>query len=501
MVDVERMAMARVRVMGQQVAASAVNRFGLGARPGELAQVSGDPRGWLHAQIGSDAAGAAFAGLPASAEYLARYYEVLRMRREARDRQSQAGDPMRAENQAQPMAGRRGLRAQQISEVMLRQAVAVRSDRSFSERIVRFWSNHFAISVDKLIAASFAAPMEREAIRPHAFGRFADLLLAVERHPGMLLYLDNAQSIGDDSRLAEQAQRRARRNPGARRRGLNENLAREILELHTLGVDAGYTQADVQELAKAITGWSVPSPRDGGLRQSGDAFVFRAMAHEPGSRRVLGKSYAAAGQAQGQAQGEAQSEAQGEAVLRDLAVHPATAHHLAFKLARHFVADVPPPALVARMAAAYLRADGDLPALYRALIDDDAAWSADARKFKSPDDFMVSALRGCGLDANADLGFAMRLQAQLGQPMFQPRSPAGFGDTAADWGGPDALYKRVQTAQALAERATAMAPLAFGQAALGPALDADTATALRRAESMQQGMALLLASPVFQWRT
>lgn len=469
--------------MTMRTATAAANRFGLGARAGELARIGDDPHGWLRAQLDGADAQEAFATLPSSASYLGRYYDLLRMRRAAR-RETRAAPG----EERQAMPDRRRFRQSLARETVLRQRVAVRSDHGFAERIVRFWSNHFAVSVDKFIAASFAAPMEREAIRPHAFGHFADLLLAVERHPGMLLYLDNAQSIGEDSRLGAAAARRASRNPQARKRGLNENLAREILELHTLGVDGGYAQADVGELARALTGWSVPSPRDDVDGEPQVAYVFRAQAHEPGARQVLGRRYAESG------------EAQGAAILRDLATHPATARHLAFKLARHFVADAPPPALVERMGRAYLASGGELGALYAAMIDDDAAWADDARKFKTPDDFMLSALRACGLDADADLGLALRLQAQLGQPLFQPRSPAGFGDIAADWSGPDALYKRVQAALALAERSPAAVPLELGRSALGTGLDDDTAMALRRAESARQGMALLLASPAFQWR-
>jgi len=468
--------------MGVRVAASAANRFGLGARPGELAQVGGDPRDWLRSQLRGGDVAAAFAGLPTSAAYLGQYYDLLRARRDARKARSGAENAPAAI----PDPAQRRFRRQLGLEAVLRQQVAVRSAQGFAERIVRFWSNHFAISVDKRIAAAFAAPMEREAIRPHAFGRFADLLLAVERHPGMLLYLDNAQSIGEDSRLGQRSARRAARRSDARKRGLNENLAREILELHTLGVDGGYAQADVGELARALTGWSVPGPRED--IADGQASVFRAEAHEPGVRTVLGKAYRDAGAGQA------------EAILRDLAVHPATARHLAFKLARHCVADVPPPALVARMARAYLDSDGALPALYAAMIDDDAAWGEDARKFKTPDDFLLSALRASGLDGDADVRLALQLQAQLGQPLFQPRSPAGFGDIADDWGGPDALFKRVQAAQALAERAAVASPAALGADVLGDALGTDAAMALRRAESAQQGVALLLASPVFQWR-
>ncbi|WP_256646583.1 DUF1800 domain-containing protein [Thermomonas paludicola] len=457
---------------------SAANRFGLGARAGELQRIGNDPRGWLLAQLGVAQPIDAFAGLPDSAGYLDLYVQVQKQRKQMRELKA-AGDL----DAARRVSGRDGLRRAMQQELLLRQGVAVASEQGFRERLVRFWSNHFAISVDKHVAALFAAPMEREAIRPHVGGRFVDMLLAVERHPGMLLYLDNAQSIGDDSRMAT-------RRAGARKRGLNENLAREIMELHTLGVNAGYSQQDVTEFARAITGWSVARPNDRG--SGSGAFVFRATAHEPGARRVFGSTYRQPG------------EEQGVAILHDLARHPATARHVSMKLARHFVADAPAPALVERMARAWLASDGDLAQVCRTMVEDDRAWVAMDRKFKTPEDFCVSALRACGLDGQRELALSLRLQGQLGQPVFQPRSPAGFGDVAADWGGPDALFKRVQAAQTLAERLPTgidLTPQVLGDAVLGSALDAQTATALRRAESVQQGVALLLASPAFQWRT
>ncbi len=263
---------------------SAANRFGLGARPGELAAM-GEPRDWLAAQLQSPPLAPALQGLPDSLAYLRREADYQRERRQAR--QQAAGDPQQAAQQAQQAA--RGLyRQAQAQELAARYRVAVSSPAGFAERLVQFWSNHFAVSVDKRAAALYAAPMEREAIRPHCMGRFADLLLAVERHPAMLRYLDNANSVGPDSLLAQRAQRRALRldpERPVRRLGLNENLAREILELHTLGVDGGYTQADVTELTRAITGWGVPAPRDFEQGAPGAAFVFRAQAHAAGSRR------------------------------------------------------------------------------------------------------------------------------------------------------------------------------------------------------------------------
>lgn len=263
--------------MNRQHAVSAANRFGLGARPGEIDSIT-DPQEWLLAQLRMPASEPALAELPGSLEYLRQDIALRQTRRESRQRGPAGG--------AMPLARRQ--RQAQLHELLLRHQVAVASPTSFRERMVRFWSNHFAVSVDKRVAAPYAAPMEREAIRPHVLGRFADMLLAVETHPAMLRFLDNTRSAGADSKLAVRAHRR---NP-ERELGLNENLAREILELHTLGVQGGYSQADVTELAKAITGWSVPAPQDFERGAPVRAFMFRANAHEGGSRVVMGKRYA-----------------------------------------------------------------------------------------------------------------------------------------------------------------------------------------------------------------
>ncbi len=481
--------------MTNSAVTAAVNRFGLGAVPGELAE-AGDPRGGLQAQLRINPDMTAFANLPDSLEIIQRQTEYRQQRRRAR---KEAG--ARAANVAEDAmpsmtataAGddiqrtplQQEIRRDAMADIALRYRIAATTSTPFVERLVHFWSNHFAISIDKNSARLLAAPMEREAIRPHVLGNFADLLTAVESHPGMLLYLDNAASVGDASTLAQRAERR----DAKRKLGLNENLAREILELHTLGVDGGYAQQDVVELAKAITGWGTPVRRD---TQSGatSAFVFRPGAHEPGARSVLGKRYAEGG------------ETQGRDILRDLAVHPATARHLSLKLARHFVSDTPPATLVERMAAAFLRSGGSLPALYRALIDDDAAWSADARKFKTPEDFVVSAMRAGAMQMDRRPLVLMRLLQQLGQPTFTPRSPAGFPDTAADWASGDALRKRLQAAGVLAEQlATARKPVELAADVLGAAaVQGPFAELLRRAGSPQEGFAMLFASPAFQWR-
>ncbi len=471
--------------MGGITATAAVNRFGLGAMPGELAQ-AGDPRRWLHAQLQAKPDLAPFDGLPDSRDIMQREAEYRLQRRRARAADASAKPattPMNDDIDGTPL--QQAIRRDAIADIGIRYRVAATTAAPFVERLVRFWSNHFAISIDKNSARLLAAPMEREAIRPHVTGHFADLLLAVETHPGMLLYLDNAASVGDDSMLA----RRVERRDASRRPGLNENLAREILELHTLGVDGGYAQRDVVELARAITGWGTPLRRDAGNRAT-SAFVFRPGAHEPGARSVLGKRYAEGG------------EAQGRAILRDLAVHPATARHLSLKLARHFVSDTPPLALVERMSAAFLRSGGSLPALYRAMIDDDAAWSAEARKFKTPEDFVVSAMRAGASGLDRQPRALTRLLQGLGQPTFTPRSPAGFPDSAADWASGDALRKRLQAAAALAGQVSvARKPVELAADVLGAeAVQGAFADLLRRAGSPQEGFALLFSSPAFQWR-
>ncbi len=238
--------------------------------------------------------------------------------------------------------------------------LAATTDRPFLERITQFWSNHFAVSVDKAIVLGVAGSYEREAIRPHVLGSFAQLLLAVERHPAMLLYLDNFRSVGPDSMLAGRALERA-----GKTLGINENLAREIMELHTLGVNGGYTQADVTAFAKVITGWSIGAARSGilGRRRARGIPLPHRISMSPALRASSGERYAQDGQNQG------------ESVLLDLARHPATAQHIATQLARHFIADEPPPDAISRIARVFASTDGDLPSIYRALIAEEAAWS------------------------------------------------------------------------------------------------------------------------------
>ncbi|WP_254925976.1 DUF1800 domain-containing protein [Bordetella genomosp. 11] len=465
---------AQSQAMKPNAAAIALNRFGLGARADDAPPA--DPKAWLLAQFDRyDARPAAWASLPASAVLAA----DLGRRRMA-VAQAPSGD-----KQAARRSLNMDVRDTYQDAVAARVDSALATPTPFIERLVHFWANHFAVSTEKPAVAALAGSFEAEAIRPHVLGRFQDMLVAVERHPAMQLFLDQTRSVGPDSKAAERA---ARRDP-ARRRGLNENLAREIMELHTLGARTGYTQADVTEFARALTGWSIAGVRE--QRTDGavpGAFVFRPGLHEPGVRVVMGRRY------------PQQGEQQALAVLHDLAASPATARHIAFKLARHFVADDPPADVTDRLAAAYLSGGGDLAAVYRALIDEPRAWSPAAAKFKTPWEWMISCMRGLGWQSPGKLRPAPLL-AQLGQPVWRPGSPAGYDDIAASWAAPDALVRRVDVAQRLAARVGGQVdPRALGRTLLAGSISPATAVAVGRAESVQTAIALLLVSPDFQRR-
>jgi uncharacterized protein (DUF1800 family) len=455
--------------------AIAMNRFGLGARIDDTPPA--DPQRWLLAQFADyEPLPAAWSRQPGAVALVTRFGEERQ--------QKTASDA--AASQADKQAVNREIRKQGVevyrNAVNARLTSALTTPAPFVERLVHFWSNHFAVSVDKFAVAGLAGAFEMEAIRPHVLGRFDDMLVAVEQHPAMQLFLDQARSVGPDSRAALRADQRDPEH----RRGLNENLAREIMELHTLGVRTGYTQADVTEFARALTGWSIAGVRgpQPGNAEPG-AFVFRPALHEPGERTVMGKRYDQPG------------EAQALAILHDLAQAPATHRHLAFQLARHFVADTPPPELVARLADAFAHSDGDLPTVYRALVDAPQAWTPVDAKFKTPWDWTVSSMRGLGWRELGDLN-AAPLLAQLGQPVWRPGSPAGYDDIAASWAAPDALVRRVEVAQRFAARVgDRLDPRTLGQTLFAGSLGAPTANAVAHAESASTAIALLLVSPDF----
>ena len=460
----------------------AANRFGLGARPGELARIDGNPQGWLLDQLqGPSRLPVDIRSLPDTASVLLEVQEARQMQREAR----QAAESDRPARDVVKKLGSL-LRKHYLSQTNARFRTATDTDYPFHERLVHFWSNHFAVSADKQPVSALAGLFENEAIRPNLGGKFYDLLLAVEKHPAMIIYLDNQRSIGPGSILAQRANRRRR----DQQFGLNENLAREILELHTLGVDGGYTQQDVTTFAKVITGWSIGGSSSRGRFSDGvpGTFQFRDNIHEPGRQIILNRSYKESGLKQG------------EAVLRDLATHASTAKHLATKLVRHFVADDPPEKLVTKIAAVFLDSGGDLPTMHAALVNSIEAWQSTFGKYKTPQDFVISAFRA--FDRVPDDGkFIVGALDMMGQTPYRPGSPAGWPDTAQHWGGADALYKRIEWSNTVARYAGASVnPLELGDAVLGPALGDHTRTAISRAESVMQGTTLLLVSPEFQRR-
>jgi uncharacterized protein (DUF1800 family) len=347
---------------------------------------------------------------------------------------------------------------------------AITADIGFVERLVWFWSNHFCVNADVTV---MAGAYEREVIRPHVLGRFADLLRAAESHPAMLIYLDNASSIGPNSVAGIN-----------RNRGINENFGREILELHTLGVRGGYHQDDVVSFAKAITGWTIyetaTNPDHGG------EFLYHPRLHEPGPETVLGKAYSDNGVEQGRA------------ILADLARHPATAEHVATKLARHFIADDPPPALIESLKKTFLDTDGDLSQVSKALVMAPESWSPVQAKIKRPSEWMVAFIRAAGLN-KGDVRRMVPALNRLGEPLWRPSAPKGFGDENDDW--LDGVAYRLETANAVAQNyGELLDPQAMFETSLGPLASAETRGTLKRAETKQQAITLLLMAPEMQRR-
>jgi uncharacterized protein (DUF1800 family) len=513
-----------------QAALVALNRFGLGARggaSGDLVNAASDPRGFVKAELSRpNGVLLEMPGLlstPALAQAVFAYqFEV----KQARDAAAKSGAPApEAPPTADATTQRRSLSLDSVAmdisgkppametpektsanaamvpaetmqpnaakppaqplniiqktyrtEALARLQRAVIADCGFTERLVAFWSNHFCISANKgELARMWAGSFEREAIRPYVLGRFGDMLKAVEQHPAMLFFLDNQQSLGPESRAGQN-----------RKRGLNENLAREIMELHTLGVGGGYSQDDVTSLARIITGWTFAG-RQGQLGTPG-SFVFNANAHQPGAQRLLGKIY------------ENDGVAQGEAALADIARHPSTAKFIATKFARHFVADDPPPALVARLQEVFTKSDGDLRQLATALLDSNEAWQVPLTKVRSPYEFLVATGRLLARIPD-DPGLYLGGLNTLGQPLWSPAGPNGFPDTNAAWAAPEGMKLRLDISAQVASRlANNIDPRDLLELAAADAASPETRRTIERAESRQQALALLLMSPEFQRR-
>jgi uncharacterized protein (DUF1800 family) len=518
----------------EQQATIAAHRFGLGEA--SLTGIGGDAVAWLGAQIGP-AEPQRGNNLASGLQGLRQLNKFVRANRQA----SAAGNNAMALNGE----GMTGMPAQDASaantantanaaasnksvekefanhfrelvqgDLRARLSTAALSVKPFNERLALFWANHFTVSGAKATVRGVIGAFEREAIRPNIGGSFEALLRAAVTHAAMLRYLDNDRSAGPRSkvvaRLAQRAERLQRGerglgnepNPGAdpmaaRVTGLNENLAREVLELHTLGVSGGgaayggwggYTQTDVTEFARVLTGWRIPL-RDIDTDNAAAATTqFDPAWHDPGAKTVVGKRYAEGPDAL-------------NAVLRDLAVHPSTARFVSMKLARHFCADEPPAALVARLEDDFRNTEGDLPSLYRTLIRSPEAWAEAPAKLKTPEEFVISSARLLKLGEQMFVRQPDAAINQLGQRVQGAPSPAGWPDRAEEWLGPDAVWKRVEWATRVADRwGRQVDARALAQASLGPRLQASTLQHIERAADGPQALALLLLAPEFQRR-
>lgn len=494
--------------MNKYNAEIAANRFGLGARAGELQAAQDDHVNWLFKQIKPIVFDPAVGNLAKVSSMLEDYNQIrkneklgagqnLNARKVMDDEISAMSETPAASEAMLPVNQQekdnqgdeaispdiKAYRKQSGDMIMAMQMEVLRnaisSPDSLSARLLDFFSNHFSVSGQGIEMRLYAPLLEREAIAPYLSGQFVDMLLAVEQHPAMLTYLNNEKSIGPDSPQGKKT-----------KKGLNENLGREILELHTLGVDGGYTQDDVRELAMAITGWSVAGLKKvAGSKDEGIGFVFRERTHQPGARKVLQKKYSQDGVAQG------------EAILKDLATHPATAHYLSYKLARHFIADKPSEKLVAAMKKTWLVTKGNIPKVMKTMIEHSDAWLPEPQKYKTPREFIVSVLRI--LDSLEPIKLEKLKLVQglraLGQEPFNAGSPAGYGDTASNWDGAEALMARIEWVNQLAMHIKTP-PVDLITAALGKQLSENSLKLIKRAESRQQGLVLALMSPEFQRR-
>jgi uncharacterized protein (DUF1800 family) len=355
---------------------------------------------------------------------------------------------------------------------------AVTSPDGMRERLVQFWADHFTTTARQRVQRALPAVMVDEAIRPNLMRPFREMLRAVVTHPAMLLYLDQVNSIGPESKRGQR-----------RKKGLNENLARELLELHTLGVSAGYDQADVREMAELLTGLVV---------EPGTGFAFEPNRAEPGPETVFGISYSGEG-----------TKPIFDA-LDDLALRPETARHLASKLAVHFVSDAPDEGLVGALEEAWLASGGDLAAVVEALLRHEAAWFPEASKARQPFDFLVASLRALGVDADRISGMpdkeflrlVIRPMADMGQPWQSAPGPDGWPEAAEDWITPQGLAARITWAMEAPARLTKPLPdpRDFVTRALGARGSERLVWAVSAAESVPEGVGLVLASPEFNRR-
>ena len=397
----------------RQRALHALNRLAFGARPGDVDRVVNEGVDvWidrqLHPETISDrAVDARLCQLPTlemtNADIVSTYYAPIQQAR----REKKAGEPIDTDAMKMMRQKSQGLVRDLVAQRVIR---ATQSERQLNEVMVDFWFNHFNVFVGKGIDRFLLTSYERDAIRPHIWDRFEDLLMATAKSPAMMFYLDNARS---------------------RANALNENYAREIMELHTLGVDGGYTQKDVTELARVFTGWSI-DPRTG-------TFIFRSRMHDRGEKAVLGVRFAAGGGIE-----------EGERMIHILAKQPVTAHHIALQLCQRLVSDNPPKALVDRVAKTFLATDGDLRASVKAVVTSPEFWDPQIyrAKEKSPFEYVVSALRAVNATVMNPMPVARALQ-QIGEPLYGAQPPTGYSDKSEAWINSGALMNRLNFVVAL----------------------------------------------------
>ena len=448
-----------------------LNRLGYGPRPADVARVRQmGIAAYLEQQLHpepqpSEALRAALASYPVLDATTAQLVKDYPQPTPEMRRQIASGDMTRQElRERMPMGRRPPVITAQLQAASVTRAVV--SDAQLEEVMTAFWFNHFNVFSQKGAVRWMVPAYEREAIRPHVLGKFRDLVLATARQPAMLFYLDNWMSTRADLVLPRglNSPASAVPRPPGRASGLNENYARELMELHTLGVDGGYTQQDVTEVARCFTGWTIDRPREGG------SYLFRPRAHDPGSKRVLGQTIPANG-----------GERDGERVIDILVRHPSTARFISTKLARHFVSDEPPAALVERMAATFRSTDGDIRAVMTTLISSPEFWSREAyrAKIKTPFEVVVSAVRALdghlemgrgrvadGLPAGGGLELAREV-GKLGQPLYEAQPPTGYPDRAESWVNTGALLGRMNFALSLAHNRFRGAPVDLNHV-LGP---------------------------------
>jgi uncharacterized protein (DUF1800 family) len=508
----------------------ALNRIGFGPAPGQVAHVRqiGLAK-YIDEQLNpsrikDDAMAARLAGfetLAMSTRQLAREYYIPAQvqRRQARRAAAAAANPeMQPDMQTSPEAprrpdqnaaqGERRMLMELTQQKILRSAY---SERQLEEVMVDFWFNHFNVFAGKGLTRLYVTEYERNTIRPHVFGRFRDLLGAVAESPAMLFYLDNWQSAAPAEaetsmnlrgRRAQQRRpqtarpqtadpRIAQSQPQTRRRGINENYARELMELHTLGVEGGYTQKDVQEIARAFTGWTIDMPRQGG------GFLFEPRIHDNGEKTVLGVTIQRGG-----------GKKDGEQVLDLLAKHPSTARFIATKLTRRFVADEPPKALVDRAAAKFTETGGDIREVVRTIITSPEFFAAPTyrAKVKSPLEFVASAVRASGAEMRNGMPLVQAMR-QLGMPLYMCQPPTGYSDKAEAWVNTGALLNRMNFAVTLSSnqlRGSSEGPRMTQERIASEMLAGDvsqnTVQTVAKATSEPQKIALLLGSPDFQKR-